>query len=70
MIWSALLKIHKAGSQDRDETYLMQYQVLQMKPVKNLMQYANRYTSLENKMASVGHVVTDEERERFLLCGL
>ena len=68
--WDTLSSMFSIVSEASVDSYLQKYQNTKMKYNKEVMQYVNRLTDLENMLASVGHSLSEKERKRALLRGL
>lgn len=69
-IWDTLKEMFKSTSEASIDSYLVQYQQLSMRSTEKIMAYVNRLREIENKLAEIGHPVSDKDRRRTLLRGL
>ena len=69
-VWDTLKAQLNAVSSAAVDTYLERYQSIQMEHGEGVMQYVNRLTDLENRLAAIGNPVSREEKRRSILRGL
>lgn len=69
-VWDTLKSMFHTISEASIDAYLLQYQSIKMRPGEKVMQYVNRMTVIENKLATIGHAITSVEKKRALLRGL
>ena len=69
-VWDTLKKMYKTVSEARIDAYIVQFQQLKMKPTEKVMEYINRLSVIENKLAGVGHTIPSSDKRRTLLRGL
>lgn len=69
-VWHTLRGIYATASEARIDVSLSQYHIMKIEAIEKLMTYINRLSEVENKLAAVGHIVTDSEKRKALLRGL
>lgn len=69
-MWGILKEKNATVSEARIDSYLQKYQIAQMLQEESISLFVNRLQDIEDKLASIGHVIPDTEKRRTLLRGL
>ena len=69
-MWDILKEMNATVSEARIDVSMQQFQNAQMLQEETISLFVNRLQDLENKLASIGHVMPDMEKRRALLRGL
>lgn len=69
-VWDKLGSMYRKVLDARIDAPLVHLQKVKMHSSERIMEYVNRITEIENKLAGVGHLVDSAEKKRVLLRGL
>lgn len=70
ILWNRLRTIYQTNSESSIDSKILHMQSIRVKLSETILQYTIRLTNIANELAVVGYVVSDMQKERYILRGL